>query len=499
MSSQRYLACLALALAACGSEAPQEATFEHYDALQRGLERARASIESGPSTEAGAPTTTAPEQRAALEDEHVGGLVHMLANSHGRMREVPLEEIGMLGDAAVPELVVIASNTEHDAGQRLAACELLAKLGTPLAAEHLMQLCEKSPESWMRAQAAWRLAEVGADWLLPRLILRLKYEKDPETVLWLASTLAAYKNFNGVDVLWRITNDGATEELRSTAAQRLETIAKEAGLDSARQNWELWNVADPERLIYNDAPSARLQLVVWELIGKLSGEHFQLRGVDDARFILSRLGAWAVTPLSEALHDEDVYVRVHSAQCLERMGPRATSAGPALVRALADPTLAGQAAASLGRIAYPAAEPALRALLEDRNTAHELRVACAASLAGIGLSASVKPLVAVMEAEDEPLDLRQVAATSLVALGVGDRAADFLTAAMADPDADQPGAEEQLERWLLGREDQKYADLLQRWQALSAPPGIIPTTTQARERRLERGELLREAGLGALK
>ena len=53
--------------------------------------------------------------------------------------------------------------------------------------------------------------------------------------------------------------------------------------------------------------------------------------------VLSRLGPWAATEISAALADVDAHVRLHCAQVLERMGPRASSAGPALLRALAEP------------------------------------------------------------------------------------------------------------------------------------------------------------------
>ena len=60
---------------------------------------------------------------------------------------------------------------------------------------------------------------------------------------------------------------------------------------------------------------------LWRLVSDLSGEHFQLRGVDDARFILSRLGPWSAAEFAAALEDDDPYVRLHVAQVLERMGP----------------------------------------------------------------------------------------------------------------------------------------------------------------------------------
>ncbi|MCB9916745.1 MAG: HEAT repeat domain-containing protein [Planctomycetes bacterium] len=477
---KRAALLLALALAGCGEPAAPPASFAHRPVLAEGLARARAAVPADP------------EPGAALEEGHVSGLVEMLANSTGRMREVPLEEIGALGDAATAELAVLAHRADYEAPERLAAVELLAKLGTPRACEQLMQLVEKAPESWMRAQAAWRLGQTDADWLVPRMLLRMKYETDNDTVVWLADSLATFGNYDGLRVLWSFANEGATDELRATARARLDDIARRAGVASAEQHWELWNVADPEGVLQR-TPSARLVLEAWKAIDQLSGEHFQLRGVDDARFQLSRMGAWVVPLLCEALHDDDVYVRVHGAQCLERMGPRAVASGPTLLDALSDPSLAIEAAAALGRVAYPDAEPKLRELLLAATTRHELRVACAAALGQLGLGASLAPLEQVANDAAEPRDLRQTAAVALVRAGAGDRAAAYLRDALADPLADQPGAEEALELWLRGRTDAAAKELLAAWSALAPPPGTFPTTAQADARRAQRHALLVEA------
>jgi len=476
----RTAALLVTALVACSEPAPELPTFDHRAALVEGLDAAEAAV-------AALPSPSGPTEEP--DPEHVQGLVHMLANSSGRTRELPLEEIGTLGDPAAPQLAVIAANGEHDAGERLAACELLAKLGTPRAVEHLLQLCEKSPEGWLRAQAAWRLGEVDADWVVPRLVYRLKYELDAEAAIWLASTLGRHGNHSGLEALWNLRSNGEDEAIRGSAEQRLGELAAGVGAASPEEHWELWTGTDPERRLWRTDPSPRLVLAVWREIEQLSGEHFQLRGVDDARFILSRMGSWVTAPLADALHDEDVYVRVHVAQCLERMGPRANQAGPTLVQALADPALAPAAAAALGTVAYPSAEPVLRRLLAEASTDHELRVACATSLGQTGLTASVPALEAIVGAEG-PHDLRLASASALVTLGVGGRGAAFLVEALRPGAPDRHGAEAALQRWLESLEGDVAGEVLQEWRAQEPAPGSIPTVTEVQQRLELRLELL---------
>jgi len=473
-------------LCACGEQAPSGFVFEHYPAVSQGL----AAAEKAVAESAEAPPAAAQE----VDPQHVAGLVHMLANSRGRTRELPLEEIVTLGDGAAPPLAVIAANSEQGENERRAACELLSRLATPLATEHLLQLFEHSPESWIRAQAAWRLGSLGHDWVIPRMLRRFKYEKDEQTVIWMSDALAKLGNYHGLDVLWQLAETAATEELRAAAAERLNTIAAGAECETPRELWDLWFVADADRRLYRESPSPRLVLATWREIEQLSGEHFQLRGVDESRFVLSRLGAWATEPLTSALHDEDVYVRVHAAQVIERMGLRGVEAGPSLVEALSDPTLATEAAAALGSIGYAGAEPVMRALLEDTATDHELRVACAASLGRLGIPASLEALFGQLDS-GAPLDLEQTAADALVRMGSEGAATQFLFRALSNPAADRPGAESSLERWLANREGDDAEALRAAWAALAPPAGVIHTTEEAARRREARKQLLEKSGL----
>lgn len=480
---RRTLLALALLAAGCadGGGLPP---FEHYAALQVGLVRTEAAI----AAKAAASTGTTEE----AEPDHVRGLVQMLATTTGRTRALPLEEIGMLGDAAAPTLAVIAAASDGEASHRQAALQLLAHLRTPLATEHLLQLCERSPEPWMRAQAAWRLSLTGQDWVVPRLTKRLKYEVDEDAVIWIANTLGLFGNYSGLEALYRLWNSGATPELRSSAELRIFELAQHAGAKNPEHLWELWFVADPDKQLHRTDASPRLERELWRRVSDLSGEHFQLRGVDDARFTLSHLGSWATGPLSEALHDDDLYVRVHVAQCLERMGPRATLAGPALVAALGDPSLANDAALALGAVAYPSAAPLLGQLLVDPLSEHGLRVSCASSLGRIGLSASAPALQEVL-ANAEPYDLRQACARALCQLGLGGKgAASFLRDALTEPAADRFGAEVALAEWLASLDGNTSTEVLEAWAALGQSPGAISTPAEDKTRLQARQTLLSE-------
>ncbi len=287
-SSLRRVLFLVLLLSACSEPAQELPPFEHHAALADALTQLDAEIASA---------TPAEHTTQEADPEHITGLVSMLAHSTGRTRELPLEEIGTLGDGAIPSLIVQATRTEVDATERRAAIELLAKLATQRATEHLLQLVERSPESWIRAEAAWRLGQVGADWVVPRLVHRLKYELDHQTALWIADTLGRCGNYSGQIALWNIRTEGSTEEHRRSAEERLVDLAALAGARDADHLWELWFVADPEGLLQRANPSARLRREIWQRISDLSGEHFQLRGVDDARFVLSQMGSRVTAPM----------------------------------------------------------------------------------------------------------------------------------------------------------------------------------------------------------
>lgn len=443
------------------------------------------------------PIPPVPESEAWLEEE-VAGMLTMLVSSQGRMREVPLAAIREdFGPAAIPTLARALTATVRSADERVAAAELLASLSHPAATEALLQAVEQSLEPWMRRWCAYHLPSTGDDRVVPRLLQRLKYEQDPETILWLAVALARYRNHSGLPALMDLANRGGTDSLRATAATQLAALSADVGL-TAEETWQVWNSIDAGSLP-QAAVSPTLRLELWRLVRELDEDHFQLRGVDDARYVLSRLGPWAADEISAALADVDAHVRLHCAQVLERMGPRASSAGPALLRALAEPLLAPAAAEALGRVGHP---PALQALAL-RTTAdhdHELRVAALRALGRLGLAAAIPAVRAGFDEVASPADLRMAAATALVLLEQGAGVAPWLVTQLASEDGDPDAAEIALETWLVRcaqRELPAFQSVLDEWRGFTGPPGLIPTMQDVARRHESRAALL-EARFGEL-
>lgn len=479
-------ASLAACLLACARPGAPPAVV-HRAVVGPALERLGAEVASARAAAAGG------ERGPDLELEHARGLAHMLAHAGPRTRELPLEEVELAGEAAVAPLGVLARTPDLDASERAAAIELLGRAGGERAAEVLLELAASDPEPWVRSHAAWHLGATGIDRCVPDLVLRLKYESDAGVVVWLCRALARLGSFAGVPVLRDLRDDPDRDpELRALAGAELENLARELELASGDALVRTREIADPDSTLPVPEPSAALRLEVWRRIAQLSGEHFQLRGVDDARFVLARLEAWAAGPLSEVLREDDVWLRVHAAQCLGRMGPRAMAAGPALVEALADPTLAPEAARALGELDWPPAGPHLLRLV-DARWPHEQRVAAVRSLGRLGVAEALPRLAGLLGAS-EPADLRLTAAEALVEMGAGDRAARALLAFLADPTADRAAAEEALGRWLSARTDQPARALLERWLELGRSRTYpAPTAEEVEARMRARGRLLEAA------
>jgi HEAT repeat protein len=388
------------------------------------------------------------------------------------LRRAALEDLKQLGDAVVPALKDELVATDDDASQRAIAVEALGEIATVAAVETLLDRLERArrevdPEPWVRAHCAWRLPLAAADWARGRLLLALKYETDYETVIWLARTLEASGSLAGAVGLDVIAH-GKEPERAAEATSVLQSWADARG------------VADPAALLaayragaFVDRdepvpPSTRARLATWKRIAALA--EWQLRGVDDARFVLVDSGPSTVAALAKSLHDENRYVRVHSAQVLERMGPRAKGSFDALVDALRERELAPQAARALGALGDVHA----RAALADRlapTERFELRVAAARALAELGAEGVVAALEPCLAPETPP-DLRRAAASALLSVR-GFRAARTELAlageALALDDAETAPIENAIERW-LARSGEPASIELDRWKALASDP-----------------------------
>jgi hypothetical protein len=417
-------------------------------------------------------------------DERVDGLLATLASSQARMREIALEELAGLGEGVVEALELRMADRARDAASRSAAVEALGVIGadgSQAAAEALLARLESSrgavePEPWLYAQCAWRLGRAGQPWVVPRLLLCLKYETDHEAVVWIADSLARYGLLSGLEALFVVAQEGSAD-VRAHAVGVLTRLQEELGAADwadLAQRWSRGEEPPSERMA-----DERYLCEVWRTIEALS--EWQLRGVDDGRYVLSRLGSGEARLLGEALADDSVYIRLHAAQCLERMGPRAAPAGAALIGRLDDPQVGPQAAAALGAARHlPAAEP-LRARTSPERPL-ELRVAAVRALGQIGpegLDALVRPFLA----PDEPVDLRCAAAVALLTAaeaapppaGLAEPAR-LLIGWMASGEVDPRVPEDALGRWLGRRAeagDSAAADVLEAWLAVPTEPDTV--------------------------
>ncbi|HVS19898.1 MAG TPA: HEAT repeat domain-containing protein, partial [Planctomycetota bacterium] len=371
-----------LALSACGEDAP--------DASARGA--ARASAAPSPSSDLVAreiarldalvaAAQTPPAAPPSDIEEHVLGLLSTIGSVRDQLGGIAAEELAGLGSAAVPVLARALGERERDLAERAAAARALGAIATPDALEALLVVLESSRASLEREPDVYAAcaAAIGApaeDWIAPRLTLCLKYEVDYPTVVRIADSLGRLGLYSGLDALFVITRDAGEAGVRAEAEALLERWRAELGCADWVELAELWNGGRLERL--PPPPGGlRYEREVWRTVGRL-GE-WQLRGVDDARFTLLQLRENAAAILAQALGDADVYVRLHSAQCRARMGPRGRCAEAALVGVLEDPQVGATAAEALGHLGGEVAVGALTARLGPEH-ALDLRVACARAL-----------------------------------------------------------------------------------------------------------------------
>ena len=428
---------------------------------------------------------TAPKPSAlAQPDPNLRVQIADRAHLQGKLRALALTDITATPEGAIASADALLSDSATTDEAKRSALEVLGGVDTPAAARALAKRVDiqTSHEPWIRALAAFELGRQSFDGILPEMCAQLKYETDGETVVWIAALLAKHKNYCGLDGLRVLAANGRTPEVQDHARSMLTQLASDAGFADADELYDTWNSADPDHKLPREEPSPELRTEIWRRVAALAV--FDLKLVDDARFVLSRSPAWVVEILVAALHEEQPHLRTCVAQSLERMGKRASAACPELVRALDEPRLAPAAATALSAVGCrDAVEALVRATRPGRDA--ELRHAAARALGVLGSQPALDALSALL-AQSETPDLRQTAAESLVVLGKGELGAPLLVECLTRPGADHDTAEAALERWLaLGTDKQ----LLEAWRALAGDTNTTPTVAQAAERHKARAAL----------
>jgi len=284
----------------------------------------------------------------------------------------------------------------------------------------------------VRRRAAWLCGQTGQPALQAALVLRLKYELDPEGVVWVAEALQRLGNDTGLGWL-----DAAMT--REATAQQAGTIA--IGICRDR------GLTLPEQPTYAELQAhLRTQSAAWQRTGRrprpgaataemepldarfaahlATTQGTQLRPVDDARFVTTRCGQLPVPLLVRTLGAEEPYLRTMALQVLADIGAPALAAAPAVLPLLADPLTGSYAVRTLGEIGATDAIPHLRARLDDIDT--EIRAAATQALGLLQDHDSTAALTARMQDPQEVLDVRVGAAFGLLCLGENAAAAEFL-------------------------------------------------------------------------
>lgn len=167
--------------------------------------------------------------------------------------------------------------------------------------------------------------------MIPRLILRLKYEKDWPSNVTIARTLAQRGCLGGLDAIMNIlaTEDGTHipnyQEARWEARKLIESLSQnpstfEKNWEDAKKLQDYWRIkrVDP-RIKLNKKALDNLNFDLKRLVSQFSSK--SLRSVDDARFIFLRLPKECFEILIESCLDKNYYIREHALQTLSWIGP----------------------------------------------------------------------------------------------------------------------------------------------------------------------------------
>jgi len=180
--------------------------------------------------------------------------------------------------------------------------------------------------AWLRAR--------GDAAMLPRLTLRLKYEKDWLANVDLALALLQHGSGAGLDAIHNIlsaennVNQTAFDLARFRAMEALAFLPPSSTWQASSDfdsNWQRLLEVQAYWLQHRQLPdiepvpaSSSQRAELWLLLTRLRSQ--PLRPVDDARFVLARMPNWVFEPLQQSIFDENRYVREHALQTLAWIG-----------------------------------------------------------------------------------------------------------------------------------------------------------------------------------
>ncbi|MCP3920183.1 MAG: hypothetical protein GY711_32050 [bacterium] len=303
-------------------------------------------------------------------------------------------------------------------------------------------------EPGVRSHCAYQLGLLGDRTAIPLLLWRERQEQGIEPACWIIGALASLGNLSGLPRLATMLTDSAAQ---AAATPVVDRILGEARRTPPERTWEAlgaelatlheeWLARRRAAPATEEEPALRGRLAAL-LVGL---EEFQLRPVDEARTVFTRLSVVPSDLLRLALSAEERYLRVHSIEIVRELGRAGAPLGEALLPLLRDPVARPYAVEALGEVGYAPAAPHFVELLRGEDL--ELRVAAASALGPLGDLSAVVPLRATLNDATTPMDVRVRAAFSLACLDASDAGEGFLRERLDRGDYHAPTIRELLDR-----------------------------------------------------
>lgn len=297
-----------------------------------------------------------------------------------------LPEITQDDQGEVLDLLDLALSTEKGKRQ---AYQVFDGKGAPWVTSVMLSLVEgRDADQEMKAAAYAWLREFGIEAMVPRLTLRLKYEKDWPANVEIAFGLLRFGCGAGLDPLVIIlrTEEGIKdlEYARWAAIEGLAALPPKYGWTPGANFDDDWH-----RLLEVDEVWLRTHLLggfehsqetsrayraeVWKTLAKFQSQ--RLRPVDDARYVLARQPTWAFDAIVQTTYDEVGYVREHALQTLDWIGApvgrwaQDTDFGlyAKLAPLLGDGRLRGRVLEAMGASGLPIMQEAILPWLREGN------------------------------------------------------------------------------------------------------------------------------------
>ena len=285
----------------------------------------------------------------------------------------------------------------------------------------------------VRSRAAWLLGKSGQSIAQFALVLRLKDEQDGNVALWIAEALHRLGNDAGlvwidggmnVEVTAQQAGSMAIELLREDGAQLSEQPTWDELQRALRERTQQWRRTGKScRDGTQPFDEARARAILARHLSIT--ESFLLRPIDEAKYVISRSGVHGLSTLQIALSASEPYLRSVALQILPELGRAALPLCPHVLPLLGDPLTQFYAMRALGELGCSEAAPHLIARLDARET--EARASAAGALGLLGDATIAQRLSQRMVDPAQPLDVRVQCAFALCMLRDDKDAAAFLT------------------------------------------------------------------------